>query len=167
MRNWLSVFTVGLLVTVQLAAQPPRSISNKLFDATVSSDWEERATRSGLYYLYPGKDIADVQTENISIIPTSISEGMGLDSFTFMAKFQVEREFPELALASSKPTKLGPVAAHRFEYKGMRGGKKFAIIQVMALNGSNGYTIQFSGTEANYNLVRSGFENLIRTFKPK
>jgi hypothetical protein len=167
MRHWLSLFTVCLLVTAQLAAQPPKAVSTKLFDATVSSDWEEQMTRSAVYYLYPGKDIVDIQTENICIIPTSVSSGMGLDSYTFMAKFQIERDFPELSLSSSKATKLGPVPAHRFEFKGTRNGKKFSVIQVMGLHGSNGYTVQFAGTDANYNLVRNGFENLIRTFTPK
>lgn len=152
--------------SIPALAQPTRPVSTRLFDTVVPADWEEVATRSGMFYLYPGKEV-DPDKEHISISPSSISAGMGLDSFTYMAKFQIERDYPEVALSSSRESKLGPLPGHRFEYRGVRNGKKFLVIQVMALSGKNGYTIQFNGTEQNYNLVRNGFENMLRAFKPK
>lgn len=165
MRTALILTTVAAL-TGAVLSQPMKPVTTRLFDTSVPADWDEIPTNSAIYYIYPGKDV-DPQKDNISITPSAISAGMGLDSYTYMAKFQIEREYPEVSLTTSKEFKLGTIPGHRFEYRGTKDGKKYLVIQVMALNGKNGYTIQYNGTEQNFNSIRNGFEGMLRNFKAK
>ena len=59
------------------------------------------------------------------------------------------------------------MAGHRFDFRGTHGGKKFAIVQIMGIQGSRGYTLQFTGSEANFNAVKTAFDKMVSTFKPK
>jgi len=158
-KQWICI----LLLSIPLWSEV---VKTRLFEVTAPPDWKSQEARVGLFFLYPGQNIVEQELENVRILPSAISEGMSLDSYTYMAKFSVEREYPELSLSSSKPTQLGKLPAHRFEYRGLRGGKKFLLIQVMALHGNNGYTVEFFGSEANFAPLRNGFEQLLRSFKP-
>ncbi|MBT9585480.1 hypothetical protein IV102_19210 [bacterium] len=146
-------------------AQPTRLVKTRMFETQVPTGWEERLTDAALYFLYPGKDTDNPEHAHISITPTKLSENMSLDSFTFMAKHTVENDYPELKLSSSRTSQLGKIDAHRFEYKGIRAGKKFQIIQVMAMSGRNGFTVEFLGSESDFNALRNGFEQMLKTFK--
>ena len=158
-------FLLLFLCALPTWAQPTKAVKTRLFEATVPSDWEERLTDAALYLLYPGKDAEDPQYAHISVTPSKLSGSMSFDMFTFMAKSSIESNFPELQLSYSRPTKLGKVDGHRFEYKGVRQGKKYQIVQVMAVSGSNGYTIEFRGSEADFNSLHNGFDQMLRTFK--
>lgn len=157
-RFFLSILLVGVVW-----AKP---VTTRFFEVTAPDTWEERQTSGALYFLYPGRDVDDPEEANISLSTSSISGGMSMDGLTFMGKNQIEREYPELALAASIPTKLGKLEAHRFDYKGSRKGKKFEIVQVFAMNGKTSYQIQFTGSEADFNSQRSAFESLLRSFRP-
>lgn len=156
-----------LLITFTAWAQAPKTISTPTFEVTVPDTWEEARTPSAVYLLYPGKDVSRPERENINITPTINSDGMSLDMFTFMAKHSAESQRPELSLSSSKPAPLGNLKGHRFEYKGVVGGKKYILIQVMALHLKNGYTVEFSGSEDDFKTVRSSFDAMLRGFKAK
>lgn len=143
-----------------------KPVSNTYFEITVPDAWEERQTRGPLYLLYPGKDVEVPEEANVSLSTSSISSTMSMDSLTFMGKYQIEQDYPELALGTSIPTKLGKLDAHRFEYKGTRKGKKFIIVQVFAMNGRTSYQVQFTGSEADFNSLRSAFDSLLRSFRP-
>lgn len=154
-------FLFGLLFGVVWA----KPVSTRFFEVNAPDTWEERLTPGGLYLLYPGKDAQDPEDANISIVPSTISGGMSMDGLTFMGKHQIEQEYPELALGSSAPMKLGKLDAHRFEYKGVRKGKKFEVVQIFAMSGKMSYQIQFTGSEADYNSQRSAFESMLRSFR--
>lgn len=156
-----------LLITFAAWAQAPKTITTPTFEVTVPDTWEEARTPSAVYLLYPGKDVSQPEKENINITPTLNSDGMSLDMYTFMAKHTVESQRPELKLTSSKPAPLGKLSGHRFEYTGIVGGKKYILIQVMALHLKNGYTVEFSGSEADFKTVRSSFDAMLRGFKAK
>lgn len=142
-----------------------KPVTTRLFEVTVPDTWEERLSPAAIYLLYPGRDAEDPEEANISIAASTISGGMSMDGLTFIGKNQVEQEYPELALATSAPTKVGKLIAHRFDYKGMRKGKKFAVVQVFAMDGNKSYTVQFVGSEADFQSVRSAFDQLLRGFK--
>ena len=142
-----------------------KPVTTRYFEVTVPDTWEERPTPGAFYLLYPGRDVDDPEEANISIASSSISGGMSMDGLTFMGKNQIEREYPEVALASSTPTKVGKMIAHRFEYKGVRKGKKYEVVQVFAMEGSKSYTVQFVGSEADFNSVRGAFDQLLRGFR--
>lgn len=142
-----------------------KPVATRYFEINAPDTWEERQSPGGLYLLFPGKDVDDPEEANISIIPSSISGGMSMDGLTFMGKNQIEREYPELALGASAPMKIGKLDAHRFEYKGIRKGKKFEIVQIFVMNGKMSYQIQFTGSEADYNSQRSSFESMLRSFR--
>ena len=142
-----------------------KPVTTRLFEVNVPDAWEERQTQSALYFLYPGKDVDEPEDANIRIAPSSISGGMSMDGLTFMGKSQIERDYPEMTLGASTPTKLGKLDAHRFEYRGVRKGKKSIIIQVFAISGRNAYQIDFIGSEADYNSQRSSFDSLLRSFR--
>lgn len=161
MRFILLIF----LVLAPAYAQPTKPIKTALFEATVPTGWEERLTDTALYLLYPGKDVSDPEHAHISITPTRVSSGMSLDSFTFMAKHTVENDYPELQLGYSRPTMLGKLEAHRFEYRGLRSGKKFTLVQVMAITGKSGYTVEYRGSEADFLSLRNAFDLMLKSFK--
>ena len=146
-------------------AQPTKPVKTRMFETQVPTAWEERLTDAALFFLYPGKDTDNPEQAHISITPTKLSENMSLDSYTFMAKHTIENDYPELKLSYSKAAQLGKIDAHRFEYKGVREGKKFQVVQVMAMSGRSGFTIEFRGSEADFNSLRNGFEQMLRTFK--
>ncbi|MCW5871211.1 MAG: hypothetical protein KIS61_28405, partial [Candidatus Eremiobacteraeota bacterium] len=125
-----------------------KPVTTRFFEVTAPDTWEDRQTSGALYFLFPGKDVDDPEDANISISTSSISGGMSMDGLTFMGKHQIEQEYPEMVLGTSAPTKLGKLAAHRFEYKGIRKGKKYEIVQIFAMNGKTSYQIQFIGSEA-------------------
>jgi len=155
------LFSVLLLGVVW--AKP---VATRFYEVTAPDTWEEHRTQGGLIFLYPGKDVEDPEEAYIGITTSSISSGMSMDGLTFMGKHQIEQDYPELALGTSTPTRLGKLEAHRFEYKGVRKGKKFEIVQIFAMNGRTSYQVQFTGSEADYNSQRSGFESLLRSFRP-
>jgi hypothetical protein len=154
-----------LIVLAPVWAQPTKAIKTRMFETVVPSTWEERLTDAALYLLYPGKDTDPPEHAHISITPTKLSDNMSLDTFTFMAKHSVESDYPELKLSDSKPSSIGKIAGHRFEYKGIRHGKKFQIVQVMAMSGRSGYTVEFRGSEADYQSLRNGFEQMLKAFR--
>lgn len=156
-------FLFSILLFGVVWAKP---VTTRFFEVTAPDTWEDRQTSGALYFLYPGRDVEDPEDANISLSTSSISAGMSMDSLTFMGKHQIEQEYPELALGASIPTKLGKLEAHRFEYKGMRKGKKFQVVQIFAMNGRTSYQIQFTGSEADFNSQRSAFESLLRSFRP-
>lgn len=160
---WICIFT--LLVAGWGMAQGTKIISGTIYEVNVPVTWEEARTPGSVYLLYPGKDVTTPERDNINITPTVNSDGMSMDSYTFMAKHGIESRYPEVNLNSSKPAKLGAMSGHRFEYRGMMNGKKYLVIQVMALHGKHGFTVQFSGTEDDFKVVRGPFEQMIRTFK--
>lgn len=156
-------FLFPLLLLSVAWAKP---VTTRFYEITAPDTWEDRQTSAALYFLFPGKDVEDPEDANVSISTSSISGGMSMDGLTFMGKHQIEQEYPELLLSTSTPTKLGKLAAHRFEYKGVRKGKKFEIVQVFAMNGRTSYQIQFIGSEADFNTQRNGFESMLRSFRP-
>lgn len=152
---------LGLMVGMAWA----KPVTTRFFEVTVPDTWEERPSPAAFYLLYPGRDVEDPEDANISISVSTISAGMSMDSLTFMGKHQVEQEYPEMVLATSTPTKVGKLTAHRFEYKGVRKGKKYEVVQVFAMQGNKSYTLEFVGSEADFNSVRGAFDQLLRSFK--
>lgn len=157
-RLFLSMLLLGVVW-----AKP---VTTRFFEVTAPDTWEDRQTSGALYFLFPGKDVDEPEDANVSIATSTISGGMSMDGLTFMGKHQIEQEYPEMVLGSSAPTKVGKLAAHRFEYKGIRKGKKYQIVQIFAMNGKTSYQIQFIGSEADFNSQRSSFESLLRSFRP-
>jgi len=161
----LRLLVLLLLMLVPAFAQPTKPVKTALFETTVPAGWEECLTDAALYLLYPGKDGEDPQHAHISITPTRVSSGMSLDSFTFMAKHTVENDYPELQVGYSKRAMLGKLDAHRFEYRGLRSGKKFLLVQVMAIIGKSGYTVEYRGSESDFMALRNGFDQMLKSFK--
>lgn len=155
-----------LCLVIPALAQVTKPIKTRMFETYVPDNWEDHLTDTALFFTYPTKEAAEPEEAHIRITPSKVSEGMGLDSFAFMAKHSIESDFPELKLADSKQIKLGKLDGHRFDYRGVRKGKKYQITQVFCLSGSKGFTIEFRGTEADFSVLRSGFENMLRAFKP-
>lgn len=154
-----------LLMCTAVLAQPTKILDTSYFKASVPATWEEYPTPTGMVLLYPPREPMQPEEANITVRPSSISVGMGLDSYTYMAKFEVEQNYPELKLVDSKATKLGTLDAHRFEFRGLRNGKKSQLVQVMALAGRRGFTIQYVGTEADFYALRNSFELMLKSFK--
>lgn len=156
---------VLLLLTLPGLAQLTKVVKTGLFEVTVPQDWEEHITPTALFLVYPGRDVADPTLENIHIVPSNVSTGMSLDSYAFMAKYEVEQQHPELVMDYSRPVQVGKNQAHRFEYRGLVSGKKFVLVQVMTLVGRKGYTFEFFGSEANFTSFRNSFEQMLRNFR--
>ncbi len=156
-----------LFVLLLFGVASAKPVTTPYFEVAAPDTWEDRQTPGALYFLFPGKDVDDPEDANISISTSSISGGMSMDGLTLIGKNQIEQQYPEMALGASAPTKLGRLAAHRFDYKGVRKGKKYVIVQIFAISsGKTSYQIQFIGSEADFNSQRSSFESLLRSFRP-
>lgn len=156
-----------LLLTLGAQAQSLEWFENSFCRLQVPSGWgKAESDRMAFVRFWTPADTDPNGNlkESIDIEAGRVNGEMGMDMFGYMEKDKIEQRFPNMPLKVSKETKLGRIAAHRFEFVGKNNGKDMTLVEIFAIEGEKSYTLTYLGESGEYRRHSSMLDNVVRSF---
>ncbi|MEW6279434.1 MAG: PsbP-related protein [Candidatus Eremiobacterota bacterium] len=162
-----ALLLVSLAVPVLAQASKSYDSAPYGFRLQYPGDWEVAESRSSAFvrfYTPADADPSGPLKESIDVEVGTVSDNMSMDMFSYSQKYQVEQQYPGMALKQSKPSRLGRLDAHRFEFQGSHQGRAMTLIMVFAISGKQSYCLTYLAESAEYKRHTSLFDNVARSF---